>query len=134
MRRATCINVEPGAATLELETGATLTVPATAREFDVGEVYQIMFRLGAPRDQAVDVTKCRPAHEVRCPHRSDHYWRWSTGDGCAGHLCDRCWWEPGSPREWRELVALCGTDKDRIPIDPSVWTQADHLGALMRGS
>lgn len=139
-RTATCIKVERGYrqwhATLELETKATVELPCTEREFEVGETYQLMLLLSAPAGVEIDLTKCRPAHEVWCRHRDGRMygWRWTTVDSCSGVLCERCWWEPGSPREWRDLIAICIVDGDGIPIDKGAWTQADALGAMMRGT
>lgn len=73
-------------------------------------------------------------HEFDCPHRrgTSPRRRWRAADGCSGEVCDDCWYAPGGPADWADLVQVGDLDTDGIPLDPREWTAADQLGVVIR--
>lgn len=71
-------------------------------------------------------------HEFDCPHRGQSRRRWRAADGCSGEVCEACWYAPGGPHSWPDLVQSTAVDGDGIPYSPAEWTAADQIGHVIR--
>jgi hypothetical protein len=70
-------------------------------------------------------------HELECGHRKEY--RWRAADGCSGHVCVECLttvmaWPSG------DQVSAVPVDDDGIPLDRMAWSNADHVGHMIRTS
>lgn len=68
-------------------------------------------------------------HELECKHPKTI--RWKAADGCTGHVCRDCLM---AVRSWPDddKIQEIPVDADGIPLDRLEWTNADHIGHMIR--